>query len=154
MLVYGFSGNVGRMLYSSPSESVVAYCIADRHLRCGISPSFVLSEEKDSIEILLGPAAPTAPVILGVLGLSGLALVAREGRASCCGFESSGGRRDTRGPLLFILSPSALCPRPADLPSLAAARVLWRGEWSSRASFLDFLGAEVETPGFEDDLGL
>ena len=145
---------MGRTLYSSPSGSVVAYGIADCHLRCGISPSFVLSEEKDNMDILLGPAAPTAPVILGVLRFSGLALVAREGRASCCEFDSFGGRRDTRGLLLFILSPPALWPQPAELLSLAAVRDFWRGWGSSRASFLDFPGAEVGAPGIEDDLDL
>ncbi len=142
--VYGFSGNVGRTLYSSPSGSVAVYCIVDCHLLGGISPNFVLSDEKERIDIRLGT------IISAVSGLFGLAAVARGGRVR--GSERGSFLEGAGEAPLRSLPASASCPLRLGLSSLAAAGGLLR-ESSFRASFLDS-EVKVKRPLSDDGLGL
>lgn len=134
---------MGRTLYPSASESGTEYCTTDCHFLCGISPSFVLSEENDSIETRLGAAI----FELLVLGLT--ARVSLVCGSLCSNFGEGG--IDFGGGLLRLLSLPVLGSLLFFLSRSTATAGVSRGECSCCTSF-DGLGAT--TSDLDDDLRL
>lgn len=162
--MYGLdSGNTGRTLYPSPSGPFAARAAAaDRNLRGGISPSLVLPDENDRIDILLATftvAAAAAAVVVASRILCGTfsSLAVRVTRDCGCDGSSSAGllggdrgvlRSLSEGPGLGWLLVGAAVFSPL---VVGAVLVLGGRFADGLPALLEDLLEDDETPALDDD---